>query len=164
VEHLNRNKETLHPTPILIEGNREGVQVEIALQWNDGYAENVSSFANNINTHDGGTHLVGFKSALTRALNSYATSSGLARDLPEAVQGEDAREGLAAVISVKVPTRSSRARPRASWATPRSRASWTALSTRSCRPTWRRTPDRPAHRAQGAGGGPRPRAAARRAT
>jgi DNA gyrase subunit B len=103
VEHLNRNKETLHPAPILIEGNREGVQVEVALQWNDGYAEIVSSFANNINTHDGGTHLVGFKSALTRALNNYATSSGLARDLPEAVQGEDAREGLAAVISAKVP-------------------------------------------------------------
>jgi DNA gyrase subunit B len=103
VEHLNRNKETLHPRPILIEGVREGVQVEIALQWNDGYAENIYSFANNINTHDGGTHLVGFKSALTRSLNNYATSSGLGKDMAEALQGEDAREGLAAVISVKVP-------------------------------------------------------------
>ena len=103
VEHLNRNKETLHPRPILIEGTREGVQVEIALQWNDGYAENIYSFANNINTHDGGTHLVGFKSALTRSLNNYATSSGLGKDMGEPLQGEDAREGLCAVISVKVP-------------------------------------------------------------
>jgi DNA gyrase subunit B len=103
VEHLNRNKETLHPRPIMIEGTREGVQVEVALQWNDGYAENIYSFANNINTHDGGTHLVGFKSALTRSLNNYAASSGLGKDMAEALQGEDAREGLAAVISVKVP-------------------------------------------------------------
>jgi DNA gyrase subunit B len=103
VEHLNRNKETLHPRPILIEGTREGVQVEIALQWNDGYAENIYSFANNINTHDGGTHMVGFKSALTRSLNNYATSSGLGKDMAEPLQGEDAREGLCAVISVKVP-------------------------------------------------------------
>jgi DNA gyrase subunit B len=103
VEHLNRNKETLHPRPILIEGTRDGVQVEIALQWNDGYAENIYSFANNINTHDGGTHLVGFKSALTRSLNTYATSSGIGKDMGEPLQGEDAREGLCAVISVKVP-------------------------------------------------------------
>src|SRR5881296_315616 len=103
VEHLNRNKETLHPRPILIEGVREGVQVEIALQWNDGYAENIYFFANNINTHDGGTHLVGFKSALTRCLNNYATSSGLGKDMTEPLQGEDAREGLCAVNSVKVP-------------------------------------------------------------
>ena len=103
VEHLNRNKEVLNPVPIYFEGEREGVQVEIALQWNDGYAENIYSFANNINTHDGGTHLVGFKSALTRTLNAYGTSSGLARDMEEAIQGEDTREGLTAVISVKVP-------------------------------------------------------------
>jgi DNA gyrase subunit B len=103
VEHLNRNKETLHPRPIVIEGRREGVEIEIALQWNDGYAENIYSFANNINTHDGGTHLVGFKSALTRSLNNYGASSGLAKDMGEPLQGEDAREGLAAVISVKVP-------------------------------------------------------------
>jgi DNA gyrase subunit B len=103
VEHLNRNKETLHPRPILIEGTREGVHVEIALQWNDGYAENIYSFANNINTHDGGTHLVGFKSALTRTLNAYASSSGMAKDMAEPIQGEDTREGLTAVISAKVP-------------------------------------------------------------
>jgi DNA gyrase subunit B len=103
VEHLNRNKEVLHPRPIMIEGRREGVEVEIALQWNDGYAENIYSFANNINTHDGGTHLVGFKAALTRSLNNYAQGSGAAKDMAEPLQGEDAREGLAAVISVKVP-------------------------------------------------------------
>jgi DNA gyrase subunit B len=103
VQHLNRNKETLSPQPIAIEGARDGVMIEIALQWNDGYAENIYSFANNINTHDGGTHLVGFKGALTRSLNTYASSSGLAKDLSEPLQGEDAREGLTAVISVKVP-------------------------------------------------------------
>jgi DNA gyrase subunit B len=103
VQHLNRNKETLQPAPIAIEGARDGVTVEIALQWNDGYAENIYSFANNINTHDGGTHLVGFKGALTRSLNNYAASSGLAKDMSEALQGEDTREGLTAVISVKVP-------------------------------------------------------------
>jgi len=102
VEHLNRNKTTLHPTPIMIEGTRDGVQVEIALQWNDGYAENIYSFANNINTHDGGTHLSGFKGALTRSVNAYAQSANLSKDVGE-VQGEDTREGLCAVVSVKVP-------------------------------------------------------------
>jgi DNA gyrase subunit B len=103
VEHLNRNKEVLHPRPIVIEGRREGIEIEIALQWNDGYAENIYSFANNINTHDGGTHLVGFKAALTRSLNNYASASGGAKDMAEPLAGEDTREGLAAVISVKVP-------------------------------------------------------------
>jgi DNA gyrase subunit B len=103
VEHLNRNKQVLHKEPVVIEGTREGVQIEIALQWNDGYAENIYSFANNINTHDGGTHLIGFKSALTRSLNAFATSSGLLKEGGEGVQGEDTREGLCAVISVKVP-------------------------------------------------------------
>jgi DNA gyrase subunit B len=102
VEHLNRNKETLNPV-VMIEGTRDGIEAQVALQWNDGYAENIYSFANNINTHDGGTHLAGFKSALTKALNNYATSSGLAKDMSEALQGEDTREGLTAVISVKVP-------------------------------------------------------------
>jgi len=103
VEHLNRNKQVLHERPIAIEGVRESVAIEIAMQWNDGYAENLYSFANNINTHDGGSHLTGFKGALTRTLNNYATSAGLAKDLPDPIQGEDTREGLTAVISVKVP-------------------------------------------------------------
>jgi DNA gyrase subunit B len=101
VEHLNRNKEVLHK-PIMIEGTREGVLVEIAMQWNDGYAENVYSFANNINTHDGGTHLTGFKGALTRSVNAYAQANNFQKDVGE-IQGEDAREGLTAVVSVKVP-------------------------------------------------------------
>jgi DNA gyrase subunit B len=103
VEHLNRNKETLPPQPLFIEGTRDGVAVEVAMQWNDGYAENVYSYANNINTHDGGTHMAGFKAALTRTLNNYAQSVGLNKDLPEAMQGEDTREGLCAVVSAKVP-------------------------------------------------------------
>jgi DNA gyrase subunit B len=103
VEHLNRNKATLNPQPIRIEGAREDVALEIAMQWNDGYAENVHSYANNINTSDGGSHLIGFKSGLTRSLNNYATSAGLSKDSQEPIQGEDAREGLCAVISVKLP-------------------------------------------------------------
>jgi DNA gyrase subunit B len=102
VEHLNRNKEVLHKPPVYFEAMREGVGVEIAMQWNDGYNENVFSFANNINTHDGGTHLSGFKGALTRSLNTYAQASGFLKDVGE-IQGEDTREGLTAVVSVKVP-------------------------------------------------------------
>ncbi len=102
VEHLNRNKETLPAGPIEIHGEREGVQVEIALQWNDGYAENIHCYANNINTHDGGSHLAGFRGALTRSLNGYGTSAGMLKE-GEAFEGEDTREGLTAVISVKVP-------------------------------------------------------------
>ena len=92
-EHLNRNKETLQPAPIAIEGTRDGVIVEVALQWNDGYAENIYSFANNINTHDGGTHLVGFKGALTRTLNNYATASGIAKDMSGAAAGRGHARG-----------------------------------------------------------------------
>jgi len=102
VEHLNKNKAVITPEPVEVGGTRDGVIVEVALQWNDGYAENIHSFANNINTHDGGSHLIGFKSALTRTLNSYAQQKNLLKD-GEAFQGEDTREGLCAVISVKVP-------------------------------------------------------------
>ncbi|MCM2254346.1 MAG: DNA topoisomerase (ATP-hydrolyzing) subunit B [Vicinamibacteria bacterium] len=102
VEHLNRNKITLPPTPVYFGASRDGIEVEVALQWNDGYAENVHSFANNINTHDGGTHLVGFKGALTRSVNTYATKLAGGKDAAE-ISGEDAREGLTAVISAKVP-------------------------------------------------------------
>jgi DNA gyrase subunit B len=102
VEHLNRNKETLPAGPIEIDGEREGVAVEIALQWNDGYAESIHCYANNINTHDGGSHLAGFRGALTRSLNGYGVSAGLLKE-GEAFEGEDTREGLTAVVSVKVP-------------------------------------------------------------
>jgi DNA gyrase subunit B len=102
VEHLNRNKETLPARPVEIVGEREGVAVEIALQWNDGYAENIHCYANNINTHDGGTHLAGFRAALTRSLNGYGLSAGLLKE-GEGFEGDDTREGLTAVVSVKVP-------------------------------------------------------------
>lgn len=103
VEHLNKNKTPLHPKPVYIEGERDGIAVEVASQYNDGYAENIYTFANNINTKEGGTHLVGFKSALTRTANSYALSSGIIKEGKESISGEDIREGLTAVISVKLP-------------------------------------------------------------
>ncbi len=100
VEYLNKNKTTIHPKPIHLEGEKEGVYIDISLQYNDGYTENLFSFANNINTIDGGTHLIGFKSALTRSLNNYAASSN--KNLKTTLSGEDAREGLTGVISVKL--------------------------------------------------------------
>ncbi|HEX6435853.1 MAG TPA: DNA topoisomerase (ATP-hydrolyzing) subunit B [Candidatus Binatia bacterium] len=103
VEHLNRAKTAIHPKVVHFAGERDGVEVEIAMQWNDGYSENVFSFANNINTAEGGTHLIGFKSALTRTVNSYAIDIGQLKKDDANLQGEDVREGLTAVVSVKVP-------------------------------------------------------------
>ena len=103
VEHLNKNKTPLHPKPVYISGEKDGITSEIALQYNDGYAENIFTFANNINTKEGGTHLIGFKSALTRTANSYAASAGLLKNGKEGLSGDDIREGLTAVISVKLP-------------------------------------------------------------
>jgi len=103
VKHLNKNKEVLHATPIYAEADRDDVHMEFALQYNDGYAEAVFSFANNINTVDGGTHLSGFRSALTRAINQYGQNQGLFKDVKDNLQGEDVREGLVAVVSVKLP-------------------------------------------------------------
>ncbi|MBM4128681.1 MAG: DNA topoisomerase (ATP-hydrolyzing) subunit B [Nitrospira sp.] len=102
VEHLNKNKTTIHPKPLYISGEKEDVIAEIALQYNDGYTETIYTFANNINTKEGGTHLIGFKSALTRTVNSYATSSGLLKDSKESLSGDDIREGLTGVINVKL--------------------------------------------------------------
>lgn len=103
VEHLNRNKTPLHPKPIYISGQKDDITVEIALQYNDGYAETIYTFANNINTKEGGTHLIGFKSALTRTANNYGIASGILKNGKEVISGEDIREGLTAVISVKLP-------------------------------------------------------------
>src|SRR6188508_1939658 len=104
VEHLNKNKANVNDKPIFMRGNRDGIDAEIALQWNDGYSELVFTFANNINTHEGGTHLSGFRAALTRTINNYAAKSNLAKDLKDAtISGDDIREGLTGVISVKIP-------------------------------------------------------------
>src|SRR5213595_2358071 len=103
VQHLNKAKTPIHPDVVYLEGGRDGIEMEIALQWNEGYAENVYAFANNINTIEGGTHLVGFKSALTRTINAYAVANGVLKKDDEALQGDDVREGLIGVISVKVP-------------------------------------------------------------
>jgi DNA gyrase subunit B len=103
VQHLNKAKTPIHADVIYLQGTRDGVDIEIALQWNEGYAENVYAFANNINTIEGGTHLSGFRSALTRTINAYAVANGVLKKDEEALQGEDVREGLTAVVSVKVP-------------------------------------------------------------
>ena len=105
VKHLNRGKQTLHDSPIYMEGKRGQVDIEIALQYNDSYAENIFSFANTINTVDGGSHLAGFRSALTRTLNYYASSTGMLKEQKDevSINGDDVREGLVAVVSVKLP-------------------------------------------------------------
>jgi DNA gyrase subunit B len=104
VEYLNQNKVAVNDKPIYMHGEKDGIDVEIALQWNDGYSETVYSFANNINTHEGGTHLSGFRSALTRTINYYVSKNNLAKDLKDAnIGGDDIREGLIAVVSVKIP-------------------------------------------------------------
>ncbi len=101
VQHINRNKNVLHQEPIYIEGERDDTQLEIAMQYTDSYAENIYTFANNINTVEGGTHLSGFRSALTRTINDYARKNNLLKDKNN-LSGEDAREGLTSIISVRL--------------------------------------------------------------
>jgi DNA gyrase subunit B len=103
VEYLNRNREPLHVPPIYVEGSRDNIQAEIAIQYNDSYTENIYSFANNINTHEGGTHESGFKSALTRILNDFARKYNAIKENDSNLSGDDVREGLTAIISVKIP-------------------------------------------------------------
>ncbi len=103
VEYLNTNKEVLHGKPIFISGERSGVVIEAAFQYNTSYKETLFTFANNINTREGGSHLIGFKSALTRSINQYLQNSPLSKNLKEKLTGDDVREGLTAVISVKLP-------------------------------------------------------------
>lgn len=102
VAYVNRNKEALHPDVIYVNAVRETCEAEVAMQYNDGYSENIISFANNINTSEGGTHETGFKAALTKVLNDYARKYGFLKENDENLRGEDAREGLACIISVKV--------------------------------------------------------------
>ncbi|MBT3365716.1 MAG: DNA topoisomerase (ATP-hydrolyzing) subunit B [Nitrospina sp.] len=103
VEHLSKNKKTIHQDPIYIERNKDNCDLELALQYNDSYVEEVFTFVNNVNTRDGGTHLSGFKSALTRTINSYATQNNLLKNSGVALTGDDAREGLVLVLSIKIP-------------------------------------------------------------
>ncbi|MEZ5316660.1 MAG: DNA topoisomerase (ATP-hydrolyzing) subunit B [Vicinamibacterales bacterium] len=103
VEYLNKNKTVVNDAPIYMTGERDGIVCEIAVQWNDGYTEATYTFANNINTTEGGTHLSGFRAALTRTINAYASRNNLADKLSESVSGDDIREGMTAVVSVKIP-------------------------------------------------------------
>ncbi|GBD39001.1 DNA gyrase subunit B [bacterium HR37] len=103
VQELNRNKNTLHPKPIYVYGEKDDIIVEVALQYHDGYTETVFCYANNINNIEGGTHLTGFRGALTRTINKYAEDHGLLKNVKVTLTGEDVREGLTAVISVKLP-------------------------------------------------------------
>ena len=119
VRYLDRAKTALHEPPILIEGERDQIMIQAALQWNDGYHESTLCFTNNIPQRDGGTHLAGLRTALTRSIQAYAQESGIAKREKLTLSGEDAREGLTCVLSVKMPDPSSRRRPRTSWSAPR---------------------------------------------
>jgi len=103
VEHLNRNRTPIHRKPVHIQGEKGDTVVDIAFQYNDSYKESIFTYANNINTHEGGSHLVGFKAAMTRTVNHYAASNNLLKNVKVGLSGDDVREGLAAVISVKLP-------------------------------------------------------------
>jgi len=103
VEHLNRTKEVMHEEPIYIEGEKDGISVEVAIQYNDGFTSSIYSFANNIHTYEGGTHESGFKTALTRVINDYARKSGIFKENDANLSGDDVREGITAIISVKHP-------------------------------------------------------------
>ncbi|PKR83500.1 DNA topoisomerase (ATP-hydrolyzing) subunit B [Heyndrickxia camelliae] len=103
VEHLNRSKEVLHEEPIYVEGEKDGIVVEVSLQYNDGFTGNIYSFTNNIHTYEGGTHEFGFKTALTRVINDYARKNGMIKENDSNLSGEDVREGLTAIVSIKHP-------------------------------------------------------------
>ncbi|AAU38997.1 DNA topoisomerase (ATP-hydrolyzing) subunit B [Bacillus licheniformis] len=103
VEHLNRSREVIHEEPVYIEGSKDGITVEVALQYNDSYTSNIYSFANNIHTYEGGTHEAGFKTGLTRVINDYARRNGVFKESDPNLSGEDVREGLTAIISIKHP-------------------------------------------------------------
>lgn len=103
VEHLNRSKQPIHEEPVYVEGSKDGIQVEVSLQYNEGYTNNIYSFTNNIHTYEGGTHEVGFKTALTRVINDYGRKNSILKDADSNLTGEDVREGLTAIVSIKHP-------------------------------------------------------------
>ena len=103
VSHLNKNKTTVHDEPIYFEAGNDSIELEVAMQYNEGYNENIFSFVNNINTREGGTHLVGFKAALTRTFNDFLKKSKLSKKIEENLTGDDVREGITAVVSLKIP-------------------------------------------------------------
>ena len=103
IEHLGKNKKVLHPDPIYIERDKDDCNLQLAIQYNDSYAEEMFTFVNNVNTRDGGTHLSGFRSALTRTINSYATQNNMLKNTGISLTGEDVREGLILVLSIKIP-------------------------------------------------------------
>ena len=143
VRHLNENKDTLHRKTIFFEGEEEEGQVEVAMQWNASYQESIFSFANNINTHEGGTHLSGFRAALTRTLNAYARGKGLLKEKDDNLAGDDVREGLTAVISVKLHDPQFEGQTKTKLGNRRSAASSRRRSTASWPSSSRRTPATP---------------------
>ena len=139
VRNVNKNRRVMQKLPFYYEKTVDDTAVEVAIQYNDSFSETVYSFANCINTQEGGTHLTGFRAALTRVINDYTRKQGFIKDDQPNLTGEDVREGLAAVISVKMTNPSLKGRPRLNWATLKSAAWSRPLSPRGSADTWRAT-------------------------